>query len=151
MQPPDVDKVECKRIESTGFRDFLEQPDGSGIMWIRRKKDNTCFFLKDKHCAIYDMRPAACKLEPFTIADYDYKNNQIELELNFPFSLCCIGIDEKETLDTKEVAEAAGVLVQKIILLTAQDLELPVSDKRVLAETRSRLLRRTVERADLQL
>jgi Fe-S-cluster containining protein len=151
MQPPDVDRVERKRIESKGFKDFLAPPDGSGIMWIKRNKDDTCHFLKNNRCAIYEVRPAACKLEPFTIADYDYKNNTIELELNFPFSLCCVGTDEKEACDVGEVAEAAWVLVQKILALTAQDLELPVSDKRVHAEARSRLLRRMVERADLQL
>jgi Fe-S-cluster containining protein len=150
MQPPDVDKNERKKIESRGFRDFLEPPDASGIMWIKRKKDDSCFFHKDDRCIIYDVRPAACKLEPFTIMDYDYKNNSIELELNFPFSQCCVGTDEKELVDSADFAEAAWVLVQKILALTAQDLELPVSDKRVHAETRSRLLRRTVERADLQ-
>jgi Fe-S-cluster containining protein len=151
MQPPDVDKTERKRIESIGFRDFVEKPDETGIMWIRRKKDGSCFFLKDSRCAVYNVRPAVCRLEPFTIIDYDYPNNKIELALNFPFSLCCVGTDEKQVFDTKDVAEAAWVLVQKILMLTSQDLELPISDKRVHAETRSRLLRRAVESADLQL
>ena len=99
MQPPDVSKAEQKLIEVKGFKDFLERPDETWIDWIRRKKDDSCFFLKNNNkCAIYDVRPAICRLEPFTIVDYDYENNRIELELNFPFSSCCVGIYNEETL-----------------------------------------------------
>jgi Fe-S-cluster containining protein len=152
MQPPDVNKAEQKLIETRGFKDFLEPTDETGIDWIRRKKDDSCFFLtKGNKCEIYDVRPAVCRLEPFTIVDYNCEKNKIELELNFPFSSCCIGICDKETLPIKEIARAAQVLVQKILVLTAKDMELPISDKRVHSETRSRLLRRKVESADLQL
>jgi Fe-S-cluster containining protein len=152
MQPPDVDENERKDIETKGFKDFLAPPDQTGIMWIRRKKDDSCFFLtKDNKCAIYEVRPSACRIEPFTIMDYDYQNNQIELQLNFPFSLCCIGVSKEETLNPEEITKASQILVQKILALTAKDLDLPVTDKRVHAETRSRLLRRVVEMADLQL
>jgi len=152
MQPPDVSKTEQKQIEAKGFKDFLEHPDESGIRWIRRKNDESCFFLgKDNKCVVYEVRPSVCRLEPFTIVDYDYENNRIELELNFPFSSCCSGICEKGRLPTEEIAEAAQILVQKILALTAKDLDLPVADKRVLAETRSRLLRRNVEAANLQV
>jgi Fe-S-cluster containining protein len=154
MQPPDANKTEQKQIAARGFKDFLEKPDETGIMWIRRKQDDSCFFLtKNNKCAIYEVRPAVCRLEPFTIIDYDYENNRIELELNFPFSSCCVGASEnpKEELPLEDIAKAAQVLVQKILALTAKDLELPIADKRVHAETRSRLLRRVVEMADLQL
>ena len=152
MQPPDVSKTEQKQLEAKGFKDFLERPDESGIRWIRRKNDESCFFLdKDNKCVVYEVRPSVCRLEPFTIVDYDYENNRIELELNFPFSSCCSGICEKGTLPTKEIVEAAQILVQKILALTAKDLDLPVTDKRVRAETRSRLLRRSVEAANLQV
>ena len=153
MQPPDVNKAEQKQIEAKGHKDFLERPDGTGINWIRRKKDNSCHFLtKNNQCTIYAVRPAVCKLEPFTIADYDYEKNKIELELNFPFSNCCPGVCAcNETMPVKEVARAAQILVQKILALTAKDLELQVTDKRVHSETRSRLLRRKIEAANLQL
>jgi Fe-S-cluster containining protein len=152
MQPPDVNKAEEKLIKAKGFKDFLEHPDETGIAWIRRKKDDSCFFLtKNNKCAIYDVRPSICRLEPFTIADYDYEKNKIELELNFPFSSCCIGTCNEETLPIKEIAKAAQILVKKILVLTAKDLELPVTDKRVHSETRSRLLRRKIETANLQL
>ena len=153
MQPPDVNKNEQKRIEAKGFKDFVAKPDQTGIMWICRKKDDSCFFLtKDNKCAIYSVRPAVCRLEPFTIVDYDYENNKIMLELNFPFTTCCLGTcDNEKSVPFEEISKAAQVLVQKILALTARDMELPITDKRVYAETRSRLLRRTVEMADLQL
>ncbi len=117
------------------------------------EKTTTAVFswVKTINVQVYEVRPAVCRLEPFTIADYDYENNKIELELNFPFSSCCPGICEKETLPVKEVAEAAQILIQKILELTAKDLDLQVTDKRVRAETRSRLLRRSVEAANLQV
>ena len=152
MQPPDVNKAEQKQIEARGFKDFLDSPDETGIRWIRRKKDDSCFFLKNNKCAIYEVRPAVCRLEPFTIVDYDYEKNRIELELNFPFSACCIGTcEEEKTLPVEEIGKAAQTLVQKILALTAKDLNLPITDKKVHAETRSRLLRRGVEMANLQL
>ncbi len=153
MQPPDISKTEQKRIEARGFKDFLSDPDENGICWIQRKEDGACFFLtKENKCAIYSVRPQVCRLEPFTIVDYDYKKNIIELELNFPFTQCCIGTCN-ETADPpiQEIGRAAQILVQKILALTANDLGFPITDKRVLSETRSRLLRRTVEMADLQL
>ena len=150
MPSPDVDKAERKRIEARGFRDFLEPPDETGLMWIKRKKDYSCYFLsKDNKCKIYNIRPAVCKLLPYNIADYDYEKNVIELELCFPFSECCVGISDTAQGVQREVEEAAVVLLKRILELTAQDMELPVTDKRVHAEVRSRLLRRMVELADL--
>ena len=152
MQPPDVNKAEQKRIEVKGFRDFLDRPDETGIRWIRRKKDDSCFFLtKNNKCAIYEVRPAVCRLDPFTIIDYDYEKNRIELELNFPFACYCNGICDEEILPVEEIGKAAQILVQKILELTAKDLGLPVTDKRVFSETRSRLLRRRIEMANLLL
>ncbi len=91
-------------------------------------------------------------MEPFTIADYDYETNRIEVELNFPFSSCCPGAcDGKEVASAKETAKAAQAMVQKILLVTAVDLDLPLTNKRVRVETRSRILRRKIEAADLQL
>jgi Fe-S-cluster containining protein len=150
MQPPDVDSIEKRRIEGNGFKDFLEQTDETGLQWIRRKNDNSCYFLtKDNNCQIYEIRPAACKLEPFTIVDYDYENNTVELAPNFPFCEGCTGFFEGGKVVKEELAKAVQVLIGKILAITAEDMELPISDKRVHAEARSRLLRRTVEAANL--
>jgi Fe-S-cluster containining protein len=153
MQPPDISKTEEKRIAARGFKGFLGDPDENGVLWIQRKEDGACFFLtKENKCAIYPVRPQVCRLEPFTIVDYDYKKNTIELELNFPFAECCVGTcDEKVVLPIQEIGRAAQILVQKILAITANDLGLPVTDERVQSETRSRFLRRVVEMADLQL
>ncbi|MCL5876227.1 MAG: YkgJ family cysteine cluster protein [Candidatus Bathyarchaeota archaeon] len=151
MQPPDVDEFERKRIEAKGFKDFYET-DENGLNWIKHTKNGSCMFLTDaKTCQIHAVRPAVCKLEPFTIVDYDYEHNMVELALNFPFSSCCTGVDAARTFPKDEITKATQILVGKIVALTAQDLELPETDKRVLAETRSRLLRRWVEMANLEL
>ena len=152
MQPPDVNAAEQRQIEAVGFKDFLDRPDEVGIRWIRRQKDGSChFFTKDNKCAIYSVRPAVCRLEPFTIVDYDPSRNQVELDLNFPFSCGCEGVLEGETLPAQEMARAACVIVQKILTVTAKDMHLSETDAKVASEARSRLLRRCVELADLSI
>jgi Fe-S-cluster containining protein len=151
MQPPDVDQIEQQRIADRGFKDFCE-PDENGVCWVKRKSNGSCMFLmEDNKCSVYDVRPAVCKLEPYTITDYDFERNLVELELNFPFSSCCPGIGEGKTPPKGEIAQATQVLINKILELTAQDMELPVTDKRIHAEARSRLLRRSVEIANLEV
>jgi Fe-S-cluster containining protein len=150
MQPPDVNSWEQKQIEAKGFTNFLDRLGDAGIRWVRRKKDGSCFFLtKNNKCAIYAVRPAICRLEPFTIVDYDYEKNTIELELNFPSVCGCVGVFDGETLPVEEIGRAAQVMVQKILVLTAKDLGLLVTDKRVACETRSRILRRCLEMGNL--
>jgi Fe-S-cluster containining protein len=153
VQPPDVDTSERKLIEAKGFRGFLSRPDKTGLMWIRRKKDGSCFFLgSDNKCGIYEVRPAICRLEPFTIKDYDPERDQIELELNFPSSCGCEGVTEGDwTLPVDAIGEAAKVIVKKILALTAKDMGLSKSDRRVALETRSRILRRNITIASIEL
>ncbi len=152
MQPPDVNAAEQKQIEAKGFKDFLDYSDEKGIMWIRRNEDDSCFFLtKENKCAIYSVRPTICRMEPFTIKDYDYERNRIELELNFPFSCGCEGVFEGEKLPLDVIGKAAQVMVQKILAATAKDLKLPVTDKKVASEARARILRIGVQKADIQV
>ncbi|HKZ87616.1 MAG TPA: YkgJ family cysteine cluster protein, partial [Candidatus Bathyarchaeia archaeon] len=114
VQPPDASLKEQKLIEAKGFTDFLDRPDKTGTRWIRRKKDGSCFFLsKDNKCIIYSVRPAICRLDPFTIVDYDYEKNTVELELNFPASCSCEGIFDGETLPIEVIGKAAQIIVQK--------------------------------------
>jgi hypothetical protein len=151
VQPPEVDLIEQKQIESKGFRGFLEAPDETGLRWIRRKKDGSCFFLENNKCKIYHVRPAICRLEPFTIIDYNYPQKRIELDLNFPTSCGCFGVNEGGALPIEEIAKAAQAVVKKILALTARDLDLLVSDKRVAAEARARILRQRIALADLSV
>lgn len=150
LQPPDVTLAEQKQIEAKGFRDFLDCSDEKGILWIRRKQDGSCHFLtKDNKCAVYSVRPAICRMEPFTIKDYDYERNRIELELNFPFVCVCEGVCEGEKLPLEVIGNAAQAMIQKILVATAKDLKLPVTDKRVASEARARILRIYVQKADI--
>ena len=147
-----MDKIEREQIEATDFKNFLDRPDETETTWIRRKKDGSCFFLgKDNRCTIYSVRPAICRLEPFTIADYDYEKNRIELELNFPAACGCEGVFDGETLPIDVIGKAAQVIVQKILALTAKDLGLPTTDRKVASEARSRILRSRIELADLRI
>jgi len=152
LQPPDVSKIEQKQIEAKGFSGFLDRKDETGIRWIRRQKNGSCFFLtKDNKCAIYSVRPAICRLDPFTIVDYDYERNRIEVALNFPSSCSCEGVSDEGVLPMEEIGKAAQVIVRKILALTAKDLGQPPTDPRVACETRSRILRRAAALADLSV
>ena len=152
MQPPDLNEEEQKRIESTGYKNFLSHHSETGINWIRRNKDGSCVFLtRINKCAIYDIRPAICRLEPFTIADYDFEKDRIELELDFPFACGCEGVCNGEKLQMDIIGKAAQVVVQKILSITAKDLGLPISDRKVASETRARILRRRIDLADLSI
>ncbi len=152
VQPPDVDASEQKQIKAKGFKNFLDRPDETGTRWIRRKKDGSCFFLgEDNRCSIYSLRPAICRLEPFTIADYDYEKNKIELELNFPTVCGCEGVFEGEILSLEVIGKAAQIIVQKIVEMTARDLVLPLTERKVLSEARSRILRTRIMLADLRI
>jgi Fe-S-cluster containining protein len=150
MQPPEVDLNEQKQIEAKGYKGFLTAQDEAGLRWIKRKKDGSCFFLENNKCKIYPVRPIICKLEPFTIADYNYPQKRIELDLNFPFSCACEGVSENGVINLEEVARAAQAMIKKILAVTARDLMLSESDKQVPAEARSRILRQRIDSADLQ-
>jgi len=152
MQPPDVNIVEQKLIETKGFRNFIDFIDEAGIRWVKRKSDDSCFFLtRENKCAIYDVRPSICKLEPFTITDYDPEKNKIELALNFPFSCCCEGVCDDGAVPIESIGKAAEAVMKKILELTAKEMALPVDHKKVRCAARAKLLRRTVEAADLQI
>jgi Fe-S-cluster containining protein len=149
IQPPEVDLNEQKAIEAKGYKKFLTEQDEAGLRWVKRNKDGSCIFLENNKCKIYPVRPTICKLEPFTIVDYNYPQKKIELDLNFPFSCACEGVSEKGAVNVEEVTKAAQAMMKKILALTARDLEMPESDKRVAAEARARILRQRIEAADL--
>ena len=63
----------------------------------------------------------------------------------------CEGVNDAETLPVEVIGKAAQVIVHKILLLTAKDLCLPVTDKRVASETRARILHRGIAMANLSV
>jgi hypothetical protein len=152
MQPPDVNIVEQKLIEEKGFRNFIDFIDEAGIRWVKRKDDGGCFFLtKENKCSIYDVRPSVCRLEPFTITDYDPEENKIELALSFPFTCCCEGVCTEGVVPIEVIGKAAQVVLNRILELTAKEMGLPVNDKKVGFAARAKLLRRMIELADIQV
>ena len=135
-QPADLSAKEQQRIEAKGFKNFLGEIDGiEDIRFIRRKKDGSCLFLaKDNQCMIYEIRPATCRLQPFTITDWDYERNIIEVEL--PTECNCKGICEGEILPIEEIGRAAQTIVQDLLEITAKFVGLPTTDKITLSKTR---------------
>ena len=139
--PSDVNAQEQKKIEAKGFTDFLEGSEGDVTRRIRAKNDNSCFFLsKDNRCAIYDARPAACKLEPLMITDYDYENNKIKLDIN-PAALCdpsrsCKGLSPGGKMPEEDMGEAAQTTIQEALESFSRQKGLPVTSKEVASLTR---------------
>ena len=139
--PSDVNAKEQKKIEAKGFADFLEGSEGDVTRRIRARNDGSCFFLSSENkCAIYDVRPAACKLEPLTITDYDYENNKIKLEVN-PASFCdpslsCKGLTPGGKMPEEEIREAAQTTIQEALESFSRQKGLPVTSKEVAFLTR---------------
>jgi Fe-S-cluster containining protein len=143
--PSDVNAEEQKKIEGKGFTNFLEGSEGGVTRRIRAKKDDSCFFLsKENKCAIYDVRPAACKLEPLMITDYDYVNHKIILEINPAAlcdpSLCCKGLSYDGKIPEEEMREAAQTTVQEALESFSRQKGLPVRRKEIAFLTRQYFL-----------
>jgi Fe-S-cluster containining protein len=139
--PSDVNIQEQKKIEVKGVTDFLEGSEGDVTRRIRAKNDGSCFFLsKENKCAIYDARPAACKLEPLMITDFDYENNKIKLDIN-PAALCdpslsCKGLSSGGKMPEEEIGEAAQTTIQEVLESFSRQKGLPVTSKEVAFLTR---------------
>jgi Fe-S-cluster containining protein len=141
-QPPDINFKEQKRIETAGFKKFMQDPVDQKNRNIRRKKDGSCFFLtKENNCQINSVKPAICILEPFIIADFDYETNKIFLDLNPLASRNCKGIFNGKIIALKEIAEAAQSIVKEFSEILSEKTGLPVADEKV-AFSVKKLLRR---------
>lgn len=139
-QPADLSEKEQQQIEAKGFTGFSVEADGTEGPFIRRKKDGSCFFLtKHNECRIYDVRPSGCRVQPFTIADWDYEKNTIEMDL--PAECKCKGILEGGTLSMEEIGRAAQTILQNMLEIAAKSLGLPITDKRVASKTRITIMR----------
>ena len=140
-QPPDISLKEQQRIEDSGFVHFMEAPDDANNRNIRRKKDGSCFFLTEENtCKIHDVKPVICILEPFIIADYDYKTNRIFLDLNPLAAINCRGIFTGEMIAPEEIGKAAQTIVREFLEMVANKTGLPINDKKVASLVRKLLL-----------
>jgi Fe-S-cluster containining protein len=147
--PSDVNAQEQKKIEAKGFTDFLEGSDGDVTRRIRAKEDGSCLFLsKNNRCAIYDARPAACKLEPLMVTDYDYENKKIKLDIN-PAALCdpslsCRGISHSGKIPEGDIGEAAQTTIQEALESFSRQKGLPVTSKEVAFLTRQYFIQKYI-------
>ena len=139
--PPDINFKEQQMIEAKGYVNFLEDPADPYNRNIRRKKDRSCFFLTEENtCKINDVKPAICILEPFIIADYDYKTNRIFLDLNPLAAINCKGIFTGEMIAPEEIGKAAQTIVREFLEMAAKKTGLPIDDKKVASLVRKLLL-----------
>lgn len=111
---PIITKNEAKLIESSGFcvADFLEPVNGDTayssvvVGSLKTRSNGSCVFLeRDQqhnryYCSIYPVRPALCRLYPFTFEHYG--PNKVALKI-IP---CCLGLSsEGEPITEKFVSD----------------------------------------------
>ena len=133
--PADVNAEEQQLIESKGFTDFLDYPDGTPQRFIKRKSDGSCLFLtKENKCSIYEVRPMICRLAPFDVRDWDYEKNLIEVD--FRPELICDGISAEGDVPIEVIGKAAQAFVREMLEMVAKKEGLPITSTKVLSLTR---------------
>lgn len=131
-QPPDINFKEQQRIETAGYKNFMQAPSDSKNRNIKRNKDGSCLFLtKESTCEINSVKPSICVLEPFVITDFDYKTNKIFLGLNPKAIINCKGLLAVENVALKEIGNAAQTIIEVFKEIIAEKTGLQVGDERV--------------------
>jgi Fe-S-cluster containining protein len=139
-QPPDISFKEQKRIETAGYRSFMQDYSNPDNRSIRTNKDGSCFFYtKEYNCKINSIKPAICVLEPFIIVDFDHKTNKIYLALNPLANNNCKGISAKENIPLQEIGKAAQNIVAELSEIIAKKTGLLVTDHKVAILTKKLL------------
>ena len=78
------------RVEDTGKRVILDLPV------MKSRKDTTCVFYNEG-CAVYMVRPAACRLFPFRVEEETAANG--DMVLNIDYNCSCPGIGKGSSVD----------------------------------------------------
>ena len=131
-QPPDINFKEQQRIQTAGYKNFMQDHSDPNNRNIRRNKDGSCFFFtKENACKINSIKPSICILEPFIITDFDYRTNTIFLDLNPLAATNCKGIFAGENADIEEIGKAAQTIVKDFSEIVAEKTGLSVTDKKV--------------------
>ena len=139
-QPPDINFKEQQRIQSAGYKNFMQDPSDPNNRNIRRNKDGSCFFFtKENTCEINSIKPSICILEPCIISDFDYEANKIFLDLNPSATKNCKGICAGENTSMEEIGKAAQSIVKDFLEIVAEKTGLSVTDKKVGILTRKLL------------
>jgi Fe-S-cluster containining protein len=139
-QPPDINFKEQKRIETAGYKNFMQNISDPTNRNISKNKDGSCFFFtKENTCKINAIKPSICILEPFIITDFDYKTNKIFLDLNPLAARNCKGIFKGENVALEEIGKAAQTIVADFFEIVAEKTGLLVTDKKVASLTKKLL------------
>ena len=139
-QPPDINFKEQQRIQTAGYKNFMQDHSDPNNRNIRRNKDGSCFFFtKENTCKINSIKPSICILEPFIITDFDYRTNTIFLDLNPLAATNCKGIFAGENADIEEIGKAAQTIVKDFSEIVAEKTGLSVTDKKVAVLTKQLL------------
>lgn len=124
-----ITDFDIKRIEDQGFAIGqiveeltplldLPQSDAGNIekyYWIKRKPfTNTCTFLKDNRCSIYEFRPYACRIFPFSLRAISPDKIMV---LTHPSKLC-------SNIDTKKDFEGNKKILNQILKFVREDRQL---------------------------
>ena len=139
-QPPDINFKEQQKIQTAGYKNFMQDHSDPKNRNLRRKKDGSCwFFTKENTCKINSIKPSICILEPFIITDFDYKTNKIFLDINPLAATNCKGICEGENVSLEEIGKAAQSIVKDFSEIVAEKTGLSVTDEKVGVLTRKLL------------
>ena len=131
-QPPDINFKEQQRIQTAGYKNFMQDHSDPNNRNIRRNKDGSCFFFtKENTCKINSIKPSICILEPFIITDFDYRTNKIFLDLNPLAATNCKGIFAGENIAIEEIGKAAQTIVKDFSEIVGEKTGLSVTDKKV--------------------
>ena len=136
-QPPDINCKEQRRIETAGYKNFMQDPSDPKNRNIKRNKNGYCLFLtKESTCKINSIKPAICILEPFIITDFDYKTNKIFLGLNPRAIINCKGLLAVENVALNEIGKVAQTIIEDFKEIVAEKTGLQVTDERVSSLTK---------------
>lgn len=139
-QPPDINFKEQQRIETAGYKNFMQDPSDPNNRNIRRNKGGSCFFLtKENFCKINSVKPSICILEPFIITDFDYRTKKIFLDLNPSAIINCKGISAVENAAMDEIGKAAQTIIKDLSEIIAEKTGLSVTDEKVASLTKKLL------------
>ena len=139
-QPPDINFKEQQRIQTAGYKNFMQDHSDPNNRNIRRNEDGSCFFFtKENACKINSIKPSICILEPFIITDFDYRTNKIFLNLNPLAAINCKGIIAGENVAIEEIGKAAQTIVKDFLEIVAEKTGLSVTDKKVAVLTKQLL------------
>ncbi|NPD89923.1 MAG: YkgJ family cysteine cluster protein [Asgard group archaeon] len=100
-----LSNFDVKKIEEGGYnrRDFLEEKEGFLIL---QNFEGHCYFLKDKRCSIYKIRPQGCRFYPLI---YDFEVDEILIDE------LCTNHTEFDADDYDSISEDVIIFVNEIV------------------------------------